>query len=59
MSLEVFVILKKTKISETCSQPALSIYVTLGKFFLTSRSKVHPKVCNSEDEIYKKFRFLP
>lgn len=59
MSLEIYAISKKNKNSETCSQPALSIYVTLGKFFLTSRSKVHPKVCNSEDKIYKKFRFLP
>ena len=59
MSLDIYAISKKNKISETRSQPALSIYVTLGKFFLTARSKVHPKVCNSEDKICKKFRFLP
>ena len=55
MSLEACATSKKNKISETRSQPALSIYVTLEKFFLSFRSKVHPKVCNSEDEICKKF----
>ncbi len=59
MSLEIYAISKKNKISETCSQPALSIYVTLDNYFLTFRSKVHPKVCNSEDKVCKKFRFLP
>ena len=59
MSREACAISKKNKISETRSQPALSIYVTLGNYFLTFRSKVHPKVCNSEDESCKKFRFLP
>ncbi len=59
MSLETCATTKKIKISETHSQPPLSIHVTLGKFFLTFRSKVHPKICNSEDEICKKFRFLP
>lgn len=46
---------KKIKISETHSQPALSIYVTLGNYFLTFCFKVHPKGCNSEDESCKKF----
>ena len=59
MSLETFAIFEKNKISETHSQPALSIYVTLGNYFLTFCFKVHPKGCNSEDEICKKFRFLP
>ena len=59
MSLETCATSKKNKISETLSQPALSIYVTLGNYFLIFRSKVHPKVCNSEDKICKKFQFLP
>ena len=37
MSLEIYAISEKNKISETCSQPALSIYVTLGNYFLTFR----------------------
>jgi len=58
MSLETCttsISLKKIKISETHLQPALSMYVTLDNYFIISRSKVHPKVCNSEDEICKKF----
>ena len=46
---------KKIKISETHSQPDRSMYVTLGNYFILFRSKVHPKVCNSEDDICRKF----
>ena len=38
MSLEIYSISKKNKISETCSQPALSIYQYFGQFLAVEGS---------------------